>query len=265
MFSTARALYRHVVRLLHPTTGPEVDVSDIHLDLERPPPPGRPWVMLNMVASVDGATTVQGLSGRLGGAGDRQVFQTLRGLADMILVGAGTVRAEGYRPPRTPDGSLASARTTAGQPVRPRLVVVSARLDLDPDAPLFTERLPEDPPPLIATVRSAPADRRDALADVADLIDLGGTRVDLTGLLATLRDIGARTVLCEGGPHLNHQLLAAGLVDELCLTISPSLVGGAGTAGPGLLAGGAFAVPSGLRLDRVLAHDDFLFCRYLVV
>jgi len=145
------------------------------------------------------------------------------------------------------------------------LVVVSASLDLDPTAPLFTERLPEDPPPLIATVRSAPADRRDALADVADLINLGDTRVDFTGLLATLGDIGARTVLCEGGPRLNHQLLAAGLVDELCLTISPRIVGGAGTTGPGLLNGEAFAVPSGLRLDRVLAHDDFLFCRYLVI
>jgi|TARA_B100001105_G_scaffold135688_1_gene108663 riboflavin-specific deaminase-like protein len=221
--------------------------------------------MLNMVASVDGATTVAGLSGRLGGTGDRQVFRTLRGLADMILVGAGTVRAEGYRPPLTPDDSLAVARTTAGQQARPRLVVVSASLDLDPTAPLFTERRPEDPPPLIATVRSAPAERRDALAEVSDLIDLGGTRVDLTGLLATLGDIGARTVLCEGGPDLNHQLLAAGLVDELCLTISPKLVGGAGTTGPGLLAGGAFAVPSGLRLDQVLTHDDFLFCRYLVV
>jgi DNA-binding transcriptional LysR family regulator len=99
----------------------------------------------------------------------------------------------------------------------------------------------------------------------ADLIDLGDTRVDFTGLLATLGDIGARTVLCEGGPRLNHQLLAAGLVDELCLTISPRIVGGAGTTGPGLLNGEAFAVPSGLRLDRVLAHDDFLFCRYLVV
>ena len=264
MFSTVGALYRHAVRLLHPTTGPEVDVSDLHLDLERPPPPGRPWVILNMVASVDGATTVKGLSGQLGGPGDRQVFRTLRGLADMILVGAGTVRAEGYRPPRSPDDSLASARTAAGQPVRPRLVVVSARLDLDPSAALFTERLPEDPPPLIATVRSAPLDRREALAEVADLIDLGRTRVDLTGLLATLGDIGARNVLCEGGPDLNHQLLAAGLVDELCLTISPNLVGGAGTTGPGLLSGGTFAVPSGLRLDRVLAHDDFLFCRYLV-
>jgi len=144
-------------------------------------------------------------------------------------------------------------------------VVVSASLDLDPTAALFTERQPADPPPLIATVRSAPVDRREALTEVADLIDLGETRVDLTGLLATLGDIGARIVLCEGGPGLNHQLMAAGLVDELCLTISPRLVGGAGTTGPGLLNGGAFAVPSGLRLDRVLAHDDFLFCRYLVV
>ena len=182
-------------------------------------------MMINMVASVDGATVVDGRSDQLGGPGDRQVFRALRGVADMILVGAGTVRAEGYQPPRTPDDRMAVVRATAGRSARPRLVVVSGRLDLDPMAPLFAERLPVDQPPLVATVRSASADRRAALEPVADLIALGETRVDLTGLLATLGDLGARTVLCEGGPDLNHQLLAAGLVDELCLTISPMLVG----------------------------------------
>jgi len=141
---------------------------------------------------------------------------------------------------------------------------VSERLDLDPMAPLFAGRLPADQPPLVATVRSAPADRRAALEPVADLIALGETRVDLTGLLATLGDLGARTVLCEGGPDLNHQLLAAGLVDELCLTISPMLVGGAGATSRGLLDGAPFAVPSGLRLDQVSTHQGFLFCRYLI-
>ena len=111
---------------------------------------------------------------------------------------------------------------------------------------------------------AAPADRRAALEPVADLIALGETRVDLTGLLATLGDLGARTVLCEGGPDLNHQLLAAGLVDELCLTISPMLVGGAGATSRGLLDGAPFAVPSGLRLDQVSTHQGFLFCRYLI-
>lgn len=262
--STAGAGYRHVVHRLHPGTGPEVDPVDIHLDLERPPPPGRPWVMINMVASVDGATVVDGRSGRLGGPGDRQVFRALRGVADMILVGAGTVRAEDYQPPRTPDDRMAVVRATAGRSARPRLVVVSGRLDLDPMAPLFAERLLADQPPLIATVRSAPADRRAALEPVADMIVLGETRVDLTGLLATLGDLGARTVLCEGGPDLNHQLLAAGLADELCLTISPMLVGGAGATSRGLLDGAPFAVPSGLRLDQVSTHQGFLFCRYLI-
>ena len=102
--------------------------------------------------------------------------------------------------------------------------------------------------------------------DVAELARGKAGRLigDLTGLLAVLDDIGTGVVLCEGGPDLNHQLLAAGLVDEVCLTISPSLVGGVGGEGRSLLAGGSLPIPTRLRLDRVLSDDGFLFCRYLV-
>jgi len=235
-----------------------------YLDDARPAPPGRPWVVMGMVVSVDGATAVDGRSGGLGGPGDRRVFRALRGVADMILVGAGTVRAEGYRSPRTSDDDVLARRLADGRAPRPRLVVVSGSLDLDPEAPLFADRPDEDPPPVVATVASAPPDRRAALEPVAELVACGPNRVDLTGLLAVLDDVGAGVVLCEGGPDLNHQLLAAGLVDEVCLTISPRLVGGVGGDGRSLLAGDSLPIPARLRLDRVLAEDGFLFCRYLV-
>ena len=262
--STAWTGYRRAVRILHPSDGPEVDPVEAYLGDDRPAPPGRPWVVVNMVASMDGATTVAGRSGGLGGTGDRHVFQALRGLADMVLVGAGTVRAEGYRPPQDPAGPVASRRAVEGRAPRPRLVVVSGSLDLDPTLPLFAENDPGDPAPLVATVSSSPADRRAALEPLAELVVCGETLVDLTGLLATLNDIGARTVLCEGGPHLNHQLFAAGLVDELCVSISPMLVGGVGLGGRALLDGPSLAVPIRLGLHRVLSEDGFLFSRYLV-
>ena len=255
--------YGRRVRRIHPQPTGDIDTAEIVLDDARPAPPGRPWVLVNMVASVDGATTVGGRSGKLGGPADRRMFRALRGCADMILVGAGTVRAEGYRPPRTPEDTIATRRRIDGQDERPRLVVVSASLNFDPKAPLFADREPTDPPPIVASVTSAPADRRALLEPVAELVACGETRVDLTGLLAVLDNVGARTVLCEGGPDLNHQLVAAGLGDELCGTVSPGLTGGVGGDYGSLLAGPPLSATTRLSLDRVLTEDGFLFCRYL--
>ena len=256
--------YGRRVRRIHPEPTGDIDSAEVVLDDARPAPPGRPWVLVNMVASVDGATNVGGRSGKLGGPSDRRMFRALRGCADMILVGAGTVRAEGYRPPRTPEDTIATRRRIDGQDERPRLVVVSASLNLDPKAPLFADREPTDPPPIVATVTTAPASRRALLEPVAEIVACGETRVDLTGLLAVLDNVGARTVLCEGGPDLNHQLVAAGLVDELCITVSPGLTGGVGGHHGSLLAGPPLSAPTRLSLDRVLTEDGFLFCRYLV-
>jgi riboflavin biosynthesis pyrimidine reductase len=184
--------------------------------------------MVNMITSVDGASVLDGVSGGLGGPGDRAVFSVIRALADVILVGAGTVRAEGYGPPKK-----------AGQ----RIAVVSRSGDLDWSSKLFTSGagvavLPEDGPTVPG--RNLRAGRGD---------------VDLAAALALL---DGDVVLAEGGPTLNGQLLAAGLVDELCVTVSPRLLGGSAKrifVGP--------SAPTGLSLVRLLEDEGFLFCRYV--
>jgi len=237
----------------------DVDPVAAYHDVDRPAPAGRPWVLVNMVASVDGATTVDGRSGPLGGEADRRLLGVLRGLADVVLVGAGTVRAEGYGPPRTPVVEVGERRADRGQAVRPRLAVVSGRADLDPSAALFADRDPDDPPPLVYTSTAVPPDRLVGLSGVAEVVATDGAP-EVAAVVADLHDRGAGIVLCEGGPSLVAQLSSARLVDELCLSVSPLIVG----SGTGLLAGAPLPTPTSLRLAHVLTADDFLFCRYLV-
>jgi riboflavin-specific deaminase-like protein len=240
--------------LPHPEA--DVDVEGFILDERREAPAGRPWVFLNMVTSVDGATATSGRSGALGGPADRRVFHALRASADVVVAGAGTVRAEHYGPPRvTPE--LQQRRRERGQAELPRLAVVSGRLDLDLAGPFFTAA---DVPPLVITVEQAPADVLAKTRAVADVVTAGATRVDLGLALTRLHDLGARTVLVEGGPTLNGHLIAADLIDEVCLTLSPALVGGTSPR---------FALSDGLggllqlRLERMLVDGDHLFLRYL--
>ncbi|MCH2414055.1 MAG: pyrimidine reductase family protein [Acidimicrobiales bacterium] len=236
----------------------DVDPVAAYHDVDRPAPVGRPWVLVNMVASVDGATAVDGRSGPLGGEADRRLLGVLRGLADVVLVGAGTVRAEGYGPPRTPVAEVGERRADRGQAVRPRLAVVSGRADLDPSASLFADRDPDDPPPLVYTSTDVPPDRLVGLYGVAEVVATDGAP-EVAAVVADLHDRGVGIVLCEGGPSLVAQLSSAGLVDELCLSVSPLIVG----SGSGLLAGAPLPTPTSLRLAHVLTADDFLFCRYL--
>ncbi|MBS1265963.1 MAG: 2,5-diamino-6-ribosylamino-4(3H)-pyrimidinone 5'-phosphate reductase [Acidimicrobiaceae bacterium] len=253
---------RAVRQVFPPDSGAaDLDPVDLVHDDVRQTDGTRPWVLMNMIASADGATAVDGTSGGLGGDADRRLLGTLRGLADVILVGAGTARAENYRAPRTPDDRVGVLRATSGRPPRPRLALVSASLALDPTALMFRPVDPADPPPLIYTATGAPGSARDSLADVAEVVDAGsGDRVDVGMAMADLAARGVGVVLAEGGPSLNHQLVAAGLVDELNLTISPLLTGGTARR---ILSGPALTAPAGLRLDRVLTADGFLFCRYL--
>jgi riboflavin-specific deaminase-like protein len=212
-------------------------------------------VALNMVTSLDGAIAVEGRSGGLGSPADRAIFLALRSCADVILVGAGTVRAEDYGPPR-PTEAEQQRRIDEGRSPLPRLAVVTGGLDLDPAARLFSD---PDRRPLIITTTDAPADRRQALAPVADLLDAGTGRVDVAEALAMLGASGAAVVLCEGGPTLNGQLVAAGVVDEVCLTIAPLVVGG---PSPRMVVS-AHAATESMDLDRALEEDGNLFLRYV--
>ncbi|MDQ3146888.1 MAG: pyrimidine reductase family protein [Actinomycetota bacterium] len=216
---------------------------------------GRPGVRLNMVASVDGAISVAGRSGGLGGTGDRRLFLLLRAVADVILVGAGTVRAEGYGPALL-SSALEDRRREEGRRAVPSIAVVSRSCALDWESPFFTAAVAR---PLVVTVAEAPAERRDRAAEVAEVILAGDADVDLALAFAALGRSGAGSVLAEGGPTLNGQLAAAGLVDELCLSVSPRLVGG---AAPRILAGADLAGPPELALASVCEEDGFLFLRY---
>jgi riboflavin-specific deaminase-like protein len=242
------------VRRLLPAPAEPVELTDAYPALAARP--GRPSLRVNMIASVDGATAVDGLSGGLGGPGDRAVFLHLRSLADVILVGAGTVRAEGYGPPELP-AKLREARRERGRAPLPRLAVVSRSCALDWDAPIFRRAGPR---PIVVTVERAPSERRSAAARVAEVIAAGGEDVDLAAALRELAGLGAETVLAEGGPRLNGALAAAGLVDELCLTVAPRLAGGDSArivAGPPAPGGAPPFEPA-----FVGEEDGFLFLRY---
>ncbi|MGW7683842.1 pyrimidine reductase family protein [Kribbella sp. NPDC054772] len=210
----------------------------------------------NFVTSLDGAVTLEGLSGGLSSEDDQNMLGRLRMLADVVLVGAGTLRAEGYGGLRL--GAKRRAwRADHGWPENPTLAVVSARLELAADSPVFTEAPTR---PIVITCAASPEDQRDALAEVADVLVCGDDAVDLTAAVDALRERGLTQILCEGGPHLLGSLTDADLVDELCLTVSPLLAGpGARRITDGLAATEARA----LSLLHVLSTEDgFLFLRH---
>ena len=218
-------------------------------------PEGRPWVIVDMISSVDGATAVDGRSGGLGGPGDKAVFRALRAVPDVVLVGASTARVEGYGALRTTD-EVADRRRARGQAAAPRLALVTGRLDLDPDAAMFTDAAE---PPFVFTTASARDERGGAFEGRAEVVALGSDSVDLSAALDHLGRSGARVVLVEGGPSLNGQLVAAGLVDEWCQSVAPMLVAGDSAR---VAHGGHTAEPERLRLHRLLEQDGYLFATY---
>ncbi|WP_026343047.1 pyrimidine reductase family protein [Nocardia sp. BMG111209] len=219
-----------------------------------PAHPDSPWIRVNFIASIDGATTVDGRSGALGGPADRAVFSMLRDLADVVLVGGGTARAENYGGARTDAHRRIRLHhhglggDPAGAP--PPIAVVTARADIDPAGRLLTDT---DRPPLILTTTSADAGRkRDLAAAGAEVIEAGDTTVAPAAISAALAERGLLRVLFEGGPALFGDLIAARLVDELCLTVSPMLVGGSSTR----IAMAPTASPTPMVMRHALLDDD---------
>ncbi len=216
-------------------------------------------MLVNMVSSVDGAIAIDGVSGGLGGPGDALAFRAIRASCDWILVAAGTARAERYRIPR-PAPEVAEIREATGRTRAARLAVVTGSVDLDPDLPMFADQAPGEHVPLIITGATPPPDRVAALNGLAEFVHLDVERPTPELVIAELHRREGNVVLAEGGPSWNGQLAKAGLIDELCLTISPHLVGGESL---GILGTTAISAVGELRLDRLLEHDNALFARYL--
>lgn len=244
------------MHLIWPTdSSHEKDLDDAGLRDLYAPPRSRPWLRVNFVTSLDGAVEVDGYSRGLSGQPDQEVLGLLRQHCDALMVGAGTLRHEGYGPIRL-DEQRRAWRREQGLAEIPPLVVVSAALDLDPQARALAEAPVR---PILLTRAAAPPERQATLARVADVVVCGETVVDLAVGLAELNRRGLRQILCEGGPHLFGALLAAELVDELCLTVSPLLAGpGAGR----IVAGVTRDTPAELRLRHIVAADGMLLTRY---
>ena len=214
------------------------------------------WLRMNFISSLDGAATRDGRSGGLGDAADRRVFALLRRPADVVLVGAGTARVEEYGALRLGEADV-RWRTGRGLPEHPVLAIISGSLDLDPEAGMFTDAPTR---PLIYTLASASADRRAALQSVADVVDAGETELDPAVVRADLRARGLGRVHAEGGPHVLGAFLAADAVDELCLTLAPSVEAG----DAGRIARSDAATPREMRLVSMLRAGDELLLRYRV-
>lgn len=245
------------MRQLLPSPSDEVDLDAAY-------DPGatdrRPWVVALFVASADGAAWLGGRSGGLGGPGDRAVFRAVRARADVVVVGAGTVRTEGYGPLRVgPD--QAAARVARGQEPHPRLLVVSGSLALDPAQRLFAEADGTTAPPLVAHLPGADAQARHRLGRVAELVELppspaGG--IPARAVVAELARRGAGVAVLEGGPTLAGGFVDADLVDEVSLTLDPRLVGG---AAPRLVVGTGGGADRAWRSVHLLEEDGVLFWR----
>jgi riboflavin biosynthesis pyrimidine reductase len=215
-----------------------------------------------MVQALDGAATLDGRTAPLGSEADKRVFDLLRALADVILVGAGTARTEGYEPVRPESEGLRWAWLRDGRTPSAPIAVVTRALDLDLASPLIAGS-PPHARTIVITTQAAPPERRAAAARTADVIVAGAASVDMKAALDALAERGHLRILTEGGPVLLAQLVAADLLDELCLTLSPLLAGSAAgriVAGALMPGGGAHSC----TLAHVLADDnDHLLCRYL--
>lgn len=224
------------------------DVNEL-ADLYAYPETDLPWVRTNFVASLDGAVQdSRGLSGHLGGEPDLRVFTVLRSLCDVILVGAGTVRAEGYKPVKA---ESIHAELREGRERLPLLALVSRTLDI-PEVLLA-------PGTMVITVQSSPDEARKRLAEHVDVVVAGDTEIDWHAVLDSFAARGLIRVLCEGGPELHGSLVENDLVDEACVTISPHLVGGPAKR----MTEGASAVERPMRLGHVIEDEGVLLARWV--
>jgi riboflavin biosynthesis pyrimidine reductase len=241
------------MRLLFPGPDDEVDPAVVYAD--HPVADGRPSVRLNMIVSVDGGTSWNGVSGGLGGPADKALFGVLRSLTDMVLVASGTMQAEHYGPALLPD-DVQTARRQRGQTPVPAIAVVTRSCDFDWNTTFFTEATER---PIIVTVDGVDPERMKRAREVADVIIAGDSEVDLRRAVEAMGERGARTILAEGGPTLNGELARAGLLDELCVTLAPLLASGDAKR---FLSGSTLDELEALDITSICEEDGYLFLRY---
>lgn len=217
------------------------------------------WVRGNMIASVDGGATRGGKSGGLGGDGDRSLFSVLRGLADVIIVGASTVRVENYSGVQF-SAAQREERRRRGQAAVAPIAVLTRSGCLEPDAKLFHRT---DVAPLILTCTDVLESTAASLGALAEVLDASGTEpdcVDLRVALDLLAQRGLLRVLTEGGPAVLGMFVEQNLLDEMCLTVAPTLVGG----GSARIVSGSGEVHTAMQFSQGLAdREGYLYLRYL--
>jgi riboflavin biosynthesis pyrimidine reductase len=211
-------------------------------------------VRVNMIMSLDGAAAFGGRAGPLSDHNDQNLLLALRGYADVVLVGAGTVRAEGYGPVKLTTAQCVERWERWGIESAPPIAVVTHTGHVP--ASLFAN--PKQRPILVTTARLARA--HPELHEHADLLIAGDTAVDIASAISVLQAGGMRRILCEGGPTLLDELVSNDLVDEMCLTISPTLAATAEIDRPGAQ---ALTAPTRLALGHVVTVDDYVYLRYV--
>ncbi|MCV7228932.1 pyrimidine reductase family protein [Mycolicibacterium komossense] len=240
-------------------TADTVDESRLPELYEYPADISRCCVRANFISTLDGSASVDGKSGGLGGPGDRALFRLMRELADVIVVGAGTVRAENYAGAQL-SVTQRQNRQARGQAEIPPIAIVTQSGHLDRDTKVFTQT---EVPPLVLTCTAAAADTRDRLHGLAEVIDCSGpdpASLDTATMLELLAARKLTRVLTEGGPSLLGTFIENDLIDELCLTIAPVIVGGDG----GRIAKATSAITTKLRRAHLLADDSgYLYSRYV--
>ncbi len=217
------------------------------------------WVRSNFISSLDGGATADGKSGGLAGPGDRALFLMMRELADIVVVGAGTVRIENYGGVQL-NAAARQARQARGQAEVPPIGIISRSGHLERDMKVFTHT---EVPPLVLTCTAATESTHDALGDTAVVLDCSGhdpAAVDITVVLSTLAERGLLRILTEGGPSLHGTFVEADLLDELCLSLAPALVGAAARR----IATGPSQVHTQMRRAHLIADDaGYLYSRYV--
>jgi len=235
----------------------QVALTAVYHDLAwRPRGDGRPFLALNMVGTVDGRAAVDGSSMGLGSPIDRHLMRVLRANADALLFGAGTLRAE--RVGRGVPAGFVPLRQARGLAPQPLLALLTASGDVPLERAFFAE--PDRA--VVFAAEQTPRDRLARLRERATVRIVGVDRPDPAAALRVLaREFGVRGVLCEGGPTLNRDLLAAGVLDELFVTLAPKVVAG---DGPQLIAGAALVPAVQLELRSLYEHDGELYLRYSI-